>query len=731
MEEACIGAVIANNNREVGVALFSLSHPMLILKQVADDRMFSEVLQSIEGVKTILFPDSHTHHRLYDMLSQKKFNVVLYRRQKFSEDRGMDLLTKLSVLQLDPREAERRHLARSAASALIGYLETTENCSFAKNSLQISFGDCIEGRLVMDQVTIRNLELISNRRSTLGKRIKNGCVFDIINLTLTKPGYRLLRSQLISPLSDLDAIHRRQNLVENLLARDDRLKTLQEFLPRFHDVDQLTSHYAVIPKKSSLRTLKREADNAIRLREVLQVGGELFASDATKFSTDVQTSLGELLQFINTKIHEEAVFRKGAEEQRVESIHCIKSGLDDVLDLARESHSNCIETMKEYADSLDIENIQLGFSTPRGYFLKVPLTAVNDSSIFLQCVKLKRYAACTTAELVSLNIRQEDALREALIRTEYHLAQLRDQVRKALPSLIALTEAVAELDLLQSLARFSETLAKPTVIAASDVSRLQVIGGRHIILEKALAENDSEEFVPNDIDLKSLSLVVGPNCAGKTTYLKQCALIVILAQLGARVPADSATIPIYTHISTRIGNEDNLEGNASTFSLEMTEISNLLRSLKPGKHQLVLVDELCRGTSTEEGMSLAFAIAEVLGRSPNVDTLFATHFHQLQHAFPGVLSFTITSDTVGKTLLFQHRIKQGAQADDLPYGIELARSCGFPKALIECAFETRDYLLNQIQSKKASLQRFRILSESVTTLNLDQVRRCLMEISGQ
>lgn len=808
-----IAGVIGNNNGEVGLAWIDLANPVLHLGQLRDSKLYEATITALRecNASEIVFPSTHTQSALYEALvrDDKLPWIVSPRpRRVFSEDCGLDKIQKLSAVELDLRELDRRYLCRGAAAALLANVELTQDARFAQGSLRVCVDDDDHTRMTLDAVTISLLEILEDRRAVLEqhRQASMHSLVSVMDYTVTPCGGRRLRAELVAPPCLLDKIHARQDLVQELLEDETLCDLLVEHLRKLHDLDQLTSHYAARPKQFTMITLKREADNTIRLLETVRellaldeaVGNRVGSTLGKELLGSIRNSLPilkTLEQHLAKKLQPGVGFQRNPEEQRIEVVYCVIAGIDGVLDVARQTYAEKIAAMKHYVAELNKQYADLDaclwFSVKRGYHLRVPREHATPSrlgSLLIRPAFHKKTVDCTTEELASLNLKQDQATREALRRTEVHLEDVRGKVRTALPALYAISEAIALLDILQGFAQMASEhdVVRPRVYsgkfgASSEplelddhghhkskehVNGVNIKQGRHLLVETSLQKQQQKlqhqfqdesssrretrdwTFVANDLNLSSLAVVTGPNSAGKSTLLKQTALIVILAHAGAWVPAEKAEIVLINQILTRIGTEDNIEANASTFSLEMTEFAHIARAASPssetGAYHLVLIDELGRGTSSQEGLSLAWAASEYLLRREFTLTIFATHFREIE-ALPGIslVRFSVEIDEVTQALVLSHTMQQQLQAhpsemekpeaQGFPsdYGIRLAEACGFPRHAIDDARIARELLLEHRVSLEAKRAGLYVLVRDAYMMTLPELRNALTHLQSR
>ncbi len=565
--------------------------------------------------------------------------------------------------------------AVSAAGALLGYLRETQKFDLSHiRRLDVFSG----GRFMeLDWATRRSLELTESLRS--GE--KKGSLLWVLDKTSTPMGGRLLRAWVERPLLSVVAIKRRLAAVGELVGDNVTRGELMLTLREFSDMQRLVGRcvYGTAGGKD-LRALCNCALLLPRLRELL--GG--FRSLALQEIAALD-ELPDLVYHLDRAIVDEPPFsvREGG---------LLRPGYSEELDKLRNVRDNGAQMVAALEarerERTGIKKLKVGYNKVFGYYLDVPRSAglekVPEDYIRKQTlVSNERYF---TPELKELETTLLTA-RERIHELEYKIfCELRDYVSEQVARVQATADAVARLDALCSLAEVAvrNHYAMPEIDASRE---LRITEGRHPVVEQTLKE---VLFVPNDTFLNDrddrVAIVTGPNMAGKSTYMRQTALIVLMAQLGSFVPAKSATVGVVDRVFTRIGASDDLASGQSTFMVEMNEMANILRHATA--NSLLILDEIGRGTSTFDGMAIARAVLEYCAdkRRLGAKTMFATHYHELsalEGELAGVRNYNITAKKQGGTLVFLRKIVRGA-ADD-SYGIEVAKLAGLPDAVIQKA----------------------------------------------
>ncbi len=567
---------------------------------------------------------------------------------------------------------ETREPAVRAAALTLRYAQETQQSDLSHvRGLTLRHPD---ESLILDPETLANLEVFRGLREG-GRR---GTLLAVVDLTVTAAGGRLIRDWLRRPLRDGAAIEERLSAVAELLDRPEERERVRARLAEVGDLERLLS-------RAVLGSLTPREAAALRdtLEATPEILVELEGSD-TRLLADVARVdpvadlCGELQRVLDP--HPAASLARGG---------VIAAGVDDELDrcrsLDRDSKRHVLELERRERRRTGIGSLKVRFNKVFGYYLEVSkakLESVPEDYVRKQTlVNAERFFTPELKELEEQILSAEARLIELERR---HFERLRERVVAAGERLELLAKALARLDVL---AGFAEIAARHRYVrpAIRELGGpIEVRDGRHPVVERLAAD----EFVPNDVELgpESGEIVVltGPNMGGKSTYLRQVALIVILAQAGSFVPAAAATIGLVDRIFTRVGASDDLTRGESTFMVEMVETAKILHQATP--ESLVILDEVGRGTATFDGLSLAWAIVESLHASPRPKTLFATHYHELTELatlLPGVVNRTLSVKEWQDRIVFLRRVVPGSA--DKSYGLHVARLAGIPPPVIERA----------------------------------------------
>ena len=580
------------------------------------------------------------------------------------------------LLALDGCGLDGRPLAVGASAALLHYLRETQRTAL-DHLERPTFYDRA-GALVLDSTTVRNLELIEplfageSRESTLLR---------VLDRTRTGMGGRLLRRRLLAPSIELPEIEARLDAVEELHAgailRAEIAKELASILdlerllsrislasagPR--DVAALARSLAVIPEvKARLAQVRsaRLSDIRQRLDEVPELRERILAT----LADEPPPNLGE-----------GATIRNG-----------VHRGLDELRDISSNSKIYLAQIEQRERARSGITSLKVRFNNIFGYYIEISKAnlhlAPSDYERKQTLVNAERF---TTPELKELESKILEAEEKILTLEREIFEELRSLACSNAVRIKATAAAVAELDVTSALADVAaeNRYRRPHF---SESGEMRVVAGRHPVIEK-LTERDAQRFIPNDLyfhpETQFIAVITGPNMGGKSTYLRQAALLVILAQTGSFVPAESALLPIVDRVFTRIGAADNLARGRSTFMVEMTETAVILNTATA--RSLIVLDEIGRGTSTYDGLALAWAVVEHIHQHIRAKTLFATHYHELTELagqLEGVRNLHVSVKESGDQILFLRRVEPGAA--DRSYGIEVARLAALPMSVIERA----------------------------------------------
>jgi DNA mismatch repair protein MutS len=612
------------------------------------------------------------------------------------------LLDHFSVATLDGFGCAGRPLAIRAAGAVIHYLRGTQKGALAQI---VGLSTYSTARFMMlDAATRRNLELTE----TIRERRTRGSLLGVLDLTCTPMGGRLLRSRLAQPLLDRAELEARLDTVQ--VFYDDTIVRgrLREVLKGMPDLERLTNRVlagAATPRdlvgiRKALESAREIGSQEAGSKEAGRTKGERGASPLlTSLASSLPSSLTSSLdpcEDVASLIASAVVDDPPA---NVSAGGVIRPGfsteLDSIATAARDARAWIANLEKEERARTGIRNLKVGYNKVFGYYIEVTkanLDAVPEEYIRKQTlVNAERFITPELKEYETLILNAEE--RQAEVETRL-FKDVCGQVAARGGALLRTARALARLDVAATLAEVAvrNRYVRPEL---TDEDVLEIVGGRHPVVERTL---QGEPFVPNALHMDGdnrILVVTGPNMAGKSVYIRQNALIVLLAQMGSFVPADRARIGIVDRIFTRIGAQDEVAAGQSTFMVEMVETANILNHATP--RSLLILDEVGRGTSTYDGLSIAWAVVEYLHNHPErrARTLFATHYHELTEMaerLPAVRNYSLAVVEEGDRVVFTHKVVPGGA--DRSYGIHVAQLAGVPRPVIHRAEE----LLAQLES---------------------------------
>jgi len=602
--------------------------------------------------------------------------ISIFDDWRFQPAEAKDLLKKhYGVSSLEAFGAHNHPAGATAAGAALAYVMSLYQVPLTHITGLRYFS--ISQYMQLDEISRRNLELIRSIR--YGSR--HGSLLSVIDQTQTPMGSRLLQQWVLNPLIDLPQILVRQQYISAFLQKTPYLKDLRMSLKEIGDISRIVSRLGSLRiNPRELLALRSYLISARRIKEQLQQFEEiLFASWISVLDTfvDIESMIDRAIsENPPLTITEGGIFRKGYQDD-----------LDELMELVHDGKSWIARLEEDEKRKTGIPSLKVGYNRVFGYYIEVTSThksKVPDYYIAKQTLaNAERYISPRLKEFEAKVLSSEEKIKSL----EYELYKdLRMQLATHLPRLQKLSDIIAEIDVFSSLA-FLAWQNHYTCPVFTDARDLQIEAGRHPVIEKLMGE---AEFIPNDTTLDYpdtlVALITGPNMAGKSTYLRQVGLLVILAQMGSYVPAKSMLLPIFDRVFTRVGASDNLAQGQSTFLVEMIETANILNSATP--QSLILLDEIGRGTSTFDGLSLAWAIIEQIQKQIKALTLFATHYHELtelENIYPEIKNYNVAVKLYNEQMIFIRKIERGGA--DQSYGIQVARLAGIPNKVIRRAQE--------------------------------------------
>ena len=590
---------------------------------------------------------------------------MVFSRQETIEDNA-----EFSFLTADITD----ELEKEATGKLLTYLSVTQKRSLGHIQKAEEYQP--EHFLKLDYFSKTNLELTRSIRT--GK--KQGTLLWLLDETKTAMGGRLLKQWIDRPLIQKRQINARQAMVSSLLNAYFERMDLNESLTKVYDLERLAGRVAF--GNVNGRDLIQLKTSLMQVPQIRQLLAGINQGEWNDLLVDMEP-MDDLVDLIEKAIKDEAPLQ-------ITEGNVIKDGYNEQLDQYREAMTNgktwLAELEAREREATGIKTLKVGYNRVFGYYIEITKSNLAN----LEEGKYERKQTLTNAErFITPELKKLETLileaEEKSVALEYNLfLEVRNEVKKAITRLQKLAKSLSATDVLQSFATVSERYqyVQPTMEVGTH--NLQIKEGRHPVVEKVLGH---QEYIPNSVHMspdEMLLLITGPNMSGKSTYMRQLALTVIMAQMGCFVPAESAELPIFDQIFTRIGASDDLIAGQSTFMVEMMEANQALRHATP--NSLILFDELGRGTATYDGMALAQAIIEYIHKNVKAKTLFSTHYHELtvlEESLPQLKNVHVGAVEQNGEVVFLHKLMDGPA--DKSYGIHVAKIAGMPTDLLSRA----------------------------------------------
>ncbi|XP_042675630.1 mutS protein homolog 4 isoform X1 [Centrocercus urophasianus] len=703
---------------EVGMASIDLKNPEVILSQFADNTTYAKVITKLKILTPleIIMPNTSCEAgnttKLFALITEHFKNVTFttVQRKYFNETKGLEYIEQLCASEFSTvfMEIQSKYYCLAAAAALLKYVEFIQNSIYAPKSLKVHFQGS-EKTAMIDSSSAQNLELVTNNRDS-----RNGhTLFGVLNYTKTPGGSRRLRSNILEPLVDAETIKTRLDCVQEFLQDEELFFGLQAVISKFLDTEQLLSVLVQIPKQDTVKTAESKITNIIYLKHTLELVEPLKAalrSCNTSLLKAYYNALedrrfGIILEKITTVINDDTRYAKGCLSMRTQKCYAVKPNINEFLDIARRTYTEIVDDIAgmitQLAEKYNLP-LKTSFSSVRGFFIQLNAdcsTLPNGQlpSEFTKVTKTRNMYSFTSADLIKMNERCQESLREIYHMTYLIVCKLLNEIYEHIHCLYKLSDIVSMLDMLLS---FAHACTISDYVRPDFTDTLAIKQGWHPILEKIAMEKP----VSNNAYLTEGSnflIITGPNMSGKSTYLKQIALCQIMAQIGSYVPAEYCSFRIAEQIFTRIGMDDDIETNASTFMKEMKEITYIIQNAND--KSLIIIDELGRGTSAEEGIGICYAACEYL-LNLKAFTLFATHFLELCHMdalYPNVENYHFevqhVRSSAGKKekITYTYTLSKG-YTEEKNYGLKAAEVSSLPPSIILDAKAITNHVAKQI-----------------------------------
>ena len=628
------------------------------------------------------------------------------------------------LLTLDGCGLGDRTAAVCAAGAILHYLRDTQRTALGHLEPP-TFYDRADA-MVLDAVTIRNLELVEPVFAGEGATL-----IGVLDQTVTGMGGRLLRHRLLRPSLDSAEIEARLDAVQEFHKQTILRAELRKSVAQVQDLERLLAKITIgTAGPRELLALAQSLSVLPKLRDALQSSPIARAQDILARLDDIPDLRHSISEAISdtppAHLSDGGTIRAGFHAE-----------LDELRDLSQNGREYIARIETRERERTGIQSLKVRFNNVFGFYIEISRANMHlapaDYERKQTLVNAERF---TTPELKDYERKILEADERLLALEREIFTKLTQNAALYAQRIRAAAAAIAELDVTLALAQVAaeNRYCRPRFSASGE---MQIVAGRHPVIERLVTE-DATRFIPNDLyldnDARRIALITGPNMGGKSTYLRQAALIVILAQMGSFVPADAATLPIVDHIFTRIGASDNLARGRSTFMVEMTETAVILNTATP--RSFIILDEIGRGTATYDGLALAWAVVEHIQERTRAKTLFATHYHELTELadqLPGIENLRVAVKEAADKILFLRKVEPGRA--DRSYGIEVARLAGLPQAVIDRAREVlkvherkERVVTGELEPQTGAVQ-IRLfepspneLIEKIRALNLDEMR---------
>ena len=685
---------LSEDRNSVGFAYVDITTGEFSVTELSSEKLVYE-LDRLSPAEIIV--DQASASWLEECIPDNRYHLTsLTHPRGLEESYKKTLLDFYQVFSLESFGIETMPLGLQAAAVAIEYIKATYKIDIPDLDIPTLYS--VNDYMTLDSQTLKNLEIFESANT----EDKNLSLLGQVNRTETAMGSRLLRSWLGQPLLDVESISSRLDIVEfffvNLLVRS----TCQDLLKKMGDLERIMSRVVsgqVVPRE--LIVLRQTIESAQNIRSIL-IDQE--SDDIRRIAMDI-SELPDIVSLISTAINDDP-------NGNVGDGGIIKSGLSDELDSLKKDSTGARQYIADLEEKqrseTGIKNLKVGYNHVFGYYLEVSksnVSAIPDTYIRRQTLaNAERYIIPELKEYEALVLTAKDKInqleQELYSRVCGQISEQVDRVRK-------LAKTLAQIDVVCSFAQIAaqNSYVRPII---DDDTNITIRSGRHPVVENVL---DVGEYVANDVHFdegdSQIIVLTGPNMAGKSTFIRQVALITLMAQIGSFVPADYARIGIVDRIFTRVGLQDDLATGKSTFMVEMIETASILNQAT--RRSLLILDEIGRGTSTYDGLSIAKSVIEYIHNSPKLKckTMFATHYHELtelSETLPHVQNFNVAVVEQGSEVVFLHKIIPGGA--DRSYGIHVAQLAGMPPSVVKRAWEILEHLeqadINPVSKHSAS-----------------------------
>ena len=678
------------NKNEASMAFCDISTGEFYFSSVSGTDFDIKIINEISRIvpSEIIFSSGNVETDMLKSEIAKTFDIYISNYNNLDENQMLNHLVESSDLKLST-------IQENACKLLLNYVEETQKTG--TNQINTIRKYNIEKHMQLDTSTRKNLEILEANR----EKTKKGSLLWVMDETVTAMGGRRLRKWLEAPLLDKEEIVKRQDAVEILVNDSIKRDELKEALKTVYDIERLISK--IVSANANAREMVSLKNSLKKLPYLKNVLLEIEETYNNKYFEELYNKL-DVLQDIHELLEASIIEDAGIS---IKEGNIIKSGYNSQVDEYRsastEGQNWILQLEAKEKELTGIPKLKIGYNRVFGYFIEVTNSYKSQvpEDRYIRKQTLAGAERYITPELKEIEDKILGA-KDKLIDIEYKLfCEIRTHVANEVIRVQNTAKVVSILDVLASFATVAvnNNYVKPQIV---DSGEIEIINGRHAVVEKALR---NESFIPNNVKLNNnedrFLIITGPNMAGKSTYMRQVALTSYMAQVGSYVPADSAKVSIVDRIFTRIGASDDLAMGESTFMVEMKELSNILENAT--ENSLIILDEIGRGTSTYDGLAIAWATAEYVADKSKIGakTLFATHYHELidlEGKVDGVKNYSVEVKEKGDDVIFLRKITPGGA--DESYGIYVAKLAGIKKQVLVRAKEILKDLENVDLAKK-------------------------------
>ncbi|KAF1832898.1 hypothetical protein BDW02DRAFT_624773 [Decorospora gaudefroyi] len=723
----------------VGLAFVNLDTAEAVLCQICDSQTYVRTVHKLKVygpseiliVSTAASPKAKLFSIIEENLADIGSKLTLLDRRYWAESTGYEYIQSLAFkedVEAIKISVTGNYYAVCCIAAAFKYIDLGLGMVFSSHSLRMRY-EPSEGSMMIDVSTICSLELVQNLRDPKSK----DCLFGLLNKTLTPMGARLLRNNVLQPLTDPEVLNTRYAAVDDMTKKEELFFATRAALKNFLDADRVLTALIVTPNKTTLQATEQAINQVIMLKQFVSSVHPVYEALTGTASTMLNNvrelcapeNVAPVQELIDGVINEDTMYARHPLELRNQRTYAVRSGVNGLLDVARTTYKEATEDAYQHSTELSQEyeiRLDLKYETARQFYIKIATSELEGKAlppVFTNVIRRKNNIECQTVELMKRNQKVCSDItvshQEVILMSDEAVEVLIEEVRSHMSIMFKICEAIALLDMardyglscIDDAANYWQITAFAHLVTVNNYTQpqltdtLAVDAGRHPIKEKIM----QTKFVPNDIyatQQTRFQIITGCNMSGKSTYIRSVALMSIMAQIGCYVPANYASFPILHQLFARLGMDDNIETNVSTFAAEMREIAFILRNID--RRSLVIIDELGRGTSTRDGLAIALAIAEALVSSRAL-VWFATHFKDLATIMSeraGVQNLHLAvemEDENSMTMLY--KATQGI-VKEVHYGLALARVVPLPPGVVARATLVAQKLERHMLQKKTS-----------------------------